>query len=102
MKHKANTNSVSHNPCCLVSERKVEFDEESMLKLVKKDMTFLKEGQLKMQSDITMIKKVLLDPDNGTISKVNRNTDFRKKANAALWSVWVAMIGVIAKLIFWN
>ena len=72
------------------------------IKLVKKDMTFLKEGQSKMQCDITMIKKVLLDPDNGTISKVNRNTDFRTKANAALWSVWVAMIGVIAKLIFWN
>ena len=77
-------------------------DLHNEIKLVKKDMTFLKEGQLKMQSDITMIKKVLLDPDNGTISKVNRNTDFRKKANAALWSVWVAMIGVIAKLIFWN
>ena len=28
--------------------------------------------------------------------------NLRKKANAALWSVWVAMIGVIAKLIFWN
>jgi hypothetical protein len=77
-------------------------DLHNEIKLVKKDMTFLKEGQLKMQSDITMIKKVLLDPDNGTISKVNRNTDFRKKANAALWSIWVAMIGVIAKLIFWN
>jgi len=77
-------------------------DLHNEIKLVKKDMTFLKEGQLKMQSDITMIKKVLLDPDNGTISRVNRNTDFRKKANAALWSVWVAMIGVIAKLIFWN
>jgi hypothetical protein len=77
-------------------------DLHNEIKLVKKDMTFLKEGQSKMQSDITMIKKVLLDPDNGTISKVNRNTDFRKKANAALWSVWVAMIGVIAKLIFWN
>ena len=77
-------------------------DLHNEIKLVKKDMTFLKEGQLKMQADITMIKKVLLDPDNGTISKVNRNTDFRKKANAALWSVWVAMIGVIAKLIFWN
>ena len=76
-------------------------DLHNEIKLVKKDMTFLKEGQSKMQSDITMIKKVLLDPDNGTISKVNRNTDFRKKANAALWSVWVAMIGVIAKLIFW-
>ena len=77
-------------------------DLHNEIKLVKKDMTFLKEGQSKMQSDITMIKKVLLDPDNGTISRVNRNTDFRKKANAALWSVWVAMIGVIAKLIFWN
>lgn len=77
-------------------------DLHNEIKLVKKDMAFLKEGQSKMQSDITMIKKVLLDPDNGTISKVNRNTDFRKKANAALWSVWVAMIGVIAKLIFWN
>ena len=77
-------------------------DLHNEIKLVKKDMTFLKEGQAKMQSDITMIKKVLLDPDNGTISRVNRNTDFRKKANAALWSVWVAMIGVIAKLIFWN
>tara|TARA_R100000664_G_C2733961_1_gene123885 strand:- start:567 stop:821 length:255 start_codon:yes stop_codon:yes gene_type:complete len=77
-------------------------DLHNEIKLVKKDMTFLKEGQSKIQSDITMIKKVLLDPDNGTISRVNRNTDFRKKANAALWSVWVAMIGVIAKLIFWN
>jgi len=77
-------------------------DLHNEIKLVKKDMTFLKDGQLKMQSDITMIKKVLLDPDKGTIARVNRNTDFRTKANAALWSVWVAMIGVIAKLIFWN
>ena len=77
-------------------------DLHNEIKLVKKDMAFLKEGQSKMQSDITMIKKVLLDPDNGTISRVNRNTDFRKKANAALWSVWVAMIGVLAKLTFWN
>ena len=83
-------------------KRLTNSDLHNEIKLVKKDMAFLKEGQSKMQSDITMIKKVLLDPDNGTISKVNRNTDFRKKANAALWSVWVAMIGVIAKLIFWN
>ena len=77
-------------------------DLHNEIKLVKKDMAFLKEGQSKMQADITMIKKVLLDPDNGTISKVNRNTDFRTKANAALWSIWVVMIGVVAKLIFWN
>ena len=74
----------------------------SEIKLVKNDIEYLKDGQAKIQSDITMIKKVLLDPDKGAIARVNRNTDFRKKANAALWSVWVAMIGVIAKLIFWN
>ena len=77
-------------------------DLHNEIKLVKKDMAFLKEGQLKMQSDITMIKKVLLDPDNGPISRVNRNTDFRKKASAGLWSVWIAVLGIIGKLIFWN
>ena len=55
-----------------------------------------------IKQDVKEIKIRLLDPDDGTISRVNRNTDFRKKANAALWSIWVAMIGVIAKLIFWN
>ena len=77
-------------------------DLHNEIKLVKKDMAFLKEGQLKMQSDITMIKKVLLDPDTGTISRVNRNTDFRKKAGAGIWSVWIAVLGILGKLIFWN
>ena len=74
----------------------------SEIKLVKNDIEYLKDGQAKMMADITMIKKTLLDPDSGAIARVNRNTDFRKKAGAALWSVWVAMVGVIAKLIFWN
>ena len=77
-------------------------DLHNEIKLVKKDMAFLKEGQTKMQADITMIKKVLLDPDTGTISRVNRNTDFRKKAGAGLWSVWIAVLGILGKLIFWN
>ena len=55
-----------------------------------------------IKQDVKEIKIRLLDPDDGTISRVNRNTTFRKNAGAALWSVWVAMIGVIAKLIFWN
>ena len=49
-----------------------------------------------------MIKKVLLNPDDGAIARVNRNTDFRKKANSALWSVWVAVLGIIGKMIFWD
>jgi hypothetical protein len=62
----------------------------------------LHEELLELKADVREIKVRLLDPDDGAISRVNRNTDFRKKANGALWSVWVAMIGVLAKLIFWN
>jgi len=72
------------------------------IQLLKQDIEYMKDGQTKMQNDLTMIKKTLLDPDSGAIARVNRNTDFRKKASGALWSVWIAMIGVTAKLIFWN
>lgn len=74
----------------------------SEIKLVKNDIEYLKDGQARIQSDITMIKKVLLDPDKGAIARVNRNTDFRKKANAGIWSVWIAVLGILGKLIFWN
>ena len=43
---------------------------------------------LELKADVREIKIRLLDPDTGTIARVNRNTDFRKKANGALWSVW--------------
>ncbi len=72
------------------------------IQLLKQDLDHVKQGQTKMISDISMIKKTLLDPDSGAIARVNRNTTFRKTAGAAIWSVWVAVIGVIAKLIFWN
>ena len=74
----------------------------SEIKLVKQDVAHIKETQSKMMSDITMIKRTLLDPDSGAIARVNRNTDFRKKAGAGLWSVWIAVLGILGKLIFWN
>ena len=74
----------------------------SDIKLVKQEVEFIKENQAKMQSDITMIKKVILNPDNGTISRVNKNTQFRKSTQKVLWSIWIALIGIIAKLAFWN
>jgi len=77
-------------------------DLHSDINLVKQDVVHIKTTQAKMQEDISMIKERLLNPDDGAIARVNRNTDFRRKAGAALWSVWIAVIGVIAKLIFWN
>ena len=72
------------------------------IKLVKNDMIHLKDGQAKLQEDITMIKKVLLNPDNGTVARVNKNTQFRKSTGKILWSIWIALLGIIGKLMFWN
>jgi hypothetical protein len=72
------------------------------LQLIKKDVEIMRDTQVNMQTDITEIKRVLLDPDNGAIARVNKNTEFRKAASAALWSVWIALLGVIARLIFWE
>ena len=54
------------------------------------------------ETDKQKYKKTLLNPDNGTISRVNRNTQFRKNTQKVLWSIWIALIGIIAKLAFWN
>ena len=55
-----------------------------------------------VKEDVRFIKKRLLDPDGGAISRINRNTSFRKQAGKILWSIWIALIGIIGKLIFWN
>ena len=51
---------------------------------------------------ISMIKKQLLNPDTGAISRINKNTDFRKSTGKVLWSIWVAILGIIGKMVFWS
>ena len=63
------------------------------------------------------IKEILLDPEDGVIVRVNKNTYWRKQINVqeieelknfkknvthALWGIYTIMVGVIAKLIFWK
>ena len=85
-----------------MATRLTNADLHKDIQLLKQDLDHMKSAQLKMANDISMIKRTLLDPDRGAIARVNRNTGFRKLAGGALWSVWVDMIGVLAKLIFWN
>tara|TARA_R100001082_G_scaffold95833_1_gene63183 strand:- start:2735 stop:2944 length:210 start_codon:yes stop_codon:yes gene_type:complete len=56
----------------------------------------------KVKEDVRDIKIRLLDPDNGTVSKVNKNTSFRKASQKTLWSIWAVILGILGKLIFWN
>ena len=62
----------------------------------------LHEELVAIKADVKEIKIRLLDPDNGTISKVNKNTSFRKGAQKTLWSIWIVLVGILGKLIFWN
>ena len=55
-----------------------------------------------LKTDVRFIKKRLLDPDDGAVARVNRNTSFRKGAQKTLWSIWIVLIGILGKLIFWN
>ena len=74
----------------------------SEIKIVKTDVSHIKENQAKMQEDLTMIKKQLLNPDDGAIARINKNTEFRSKAQRTLWSIWIALLGIIGKIIFWD
>tara|TARA_X000001382_G_scaffold78977_1_gene55440 strand:+ start:365 stop:619 length:255 start_codon:yes stop_codon:yes gene_type:complete len=72
------------------------------INLVKQELEYMKRTQDKMQADLTMIKERLLNPDEGTIARVNKNTQFRKSTSKVLWSIWVALIGILTKMIFWD
>ena len=72
------------------------------INLVKQELEYLKSNQNKMQADISMIKERLLNPDEGTIARVNKNTQFRKSTSKVLWSIWIALIGILTKMIFWD
>ena len=62
----------------------------------------LHEELVDLKDDVRLIKKRLLDPDDGTIARVNQNTSFRKGAQKTLWSIWAVILGILGKIIFWN
>ena len=48
--------------------------------LLKKSVEDLGLGQNSLKSSIRELKQQLLDPDNGVVVRVNRNSDFRKES----------------------
>jgi len=74
----------------------------SEIKLVKQDVCHIRDNQKQMQDDLTMIKKQLLNPDDGAIARINRNTTFRRRTDKVLWSLWIAVLGIIGKMVFWD
>ena len=95
--------------------------------LLKKSVEDLSSGQHALKSSIRELKQQLLDPDNGVVVRVNRNSDFRKDSEQrgplcqqsfenmednvnsilgwkdnvteALWTLFTAIIGLGIKLV---
>ena len=96
--------------------------------LLKKSVEDLSSGQNSLKSSIRELKQQLLDPDNGVVVRVNRNSDFRKESeqrgplceqsfenmedsvnsilgwkdnvSKALWILFTGIAGIIVKILF--
>ena len=95
--------------------------------LLKKSVEDLNSGQESLKSSIRELKVQLLDPDNGVVVRVNRNSEFRKDSeergplceksfenmedgvdsllrwkesvSKALWILFTAVVGLVIKLV---
>ena len=80
--------------------------------------TKLMGGELEeIHQTVKEIKEILLDPEDGVIVRVNKNTFWRKELDAdefkallrwkqtvthAMWIAYTALTGIIIKLMFWT
>ena len=91
--------------------------------LLKKSVEDLHSGQETVKSSIRELKRQLLDPEDGVVVRVNRNSEFRKglkdcvesfeniedsvediiswkdNVSKALWILFTAVVGLVIKLV---
>lgn len=92
------------------------------LKDIQKRIQYIEESQGELKEDFRSIKKQLLDPEDGLVVRVNKNTEFRKSkegeeesyyelvqehkeimswkdgVSRALWILFTAIAGIIVSL----
>ena len=61
--------------------------------LMKQRMDSMESKLDKMDKKLDDLTKILLDPDNGVVSRVNKNTSARLSMFKALWILWSVVIG---------
>ena len=96
----------------------------SEIQSIKDHLELIDLTQADIKEDLRSIKKQLLDPEDGIVVRVNKNTDFRKKkiqdetvysklidehkeliswkesATRVLWILFTAVVGIIVTLLF--
>lgn len=94
--------------------------------LLTKSIEDLQTSQKDLKDDIRDLKRQLLDPDDGVVVRVNKNSATRKywsarndevestfanikallnwksNVNKALWIVYGSIVGLVIKILFWK
>lgn len=94
------------------------------IKVIQEKIESIESSQDDIREDLRMIKKQLLDPEDGVVVRVNKNTEFRKRTETAtkeyikmmdehremmswketvtriLWILFTSVVGIIFSLIF--
>lgn len=102
--------------------------QKDLLEEMRRDLQAIRNSDERREEDIknikenmSFVKKTLLDPNDGLIVKINKNTEHREDAETdlddlrdtikeltswkntvtrVLWVIFTAMVGVITKLMF--
>ena len=96
------------------------------IKVIQEKIAGIESSQEDMHDDLRLIKKQLLDPEDGIVVRVNKNTEFRKKKEEAerdyskiidehkelmswkstvtkfLWIIISSIAGIIVAMMFGN
>ena len=96
------------------------------LKVIQSSMEDLKRSQADIKSDVSEMKRRLLDPENGIIVRLNQNTQYIKDKQdledyyeeiidqhkellswkntmtKAMWIVFTAIVGILTKMMFFT
>lgn len=94
------------------------------LKIIQERIETIESAQYDMKEDLRMVRKQLLDPEDGIVVRVNKNTEFRKRkedsekelnkffderkeliafkatTTRVLWILFTAVTGIVVSLIF--
>jgi hypothetical protein len=94
------------------------------LKVIQERIETIESAQYDMKEDLRTIRKQLLDPEDGIVVRVNKNTEFRRRkeeadkeftkildehkelmafkstATRVLWILFTAVTGIVVSLIF--
>jgi len=96
------------------------------LKVIQNSIDDLKRSQTEIKSDLSEVKRRLLDPENGIIVRLNQNSQYiedkkdmedyydgiidqhkellswKNTMSKAMWIVFTALIGILTKMMFFT